>query len=708
MNHLVILFTYFFQTSWMLSDYHLKDEEFKEDSSGNDSAMDTIVKINQQKGHHFLESDIFIENIPEEIKFKYNTPHSKVQKNGASKRGLRRQLEYLWVDRIVPYEITPFLESSRKIIEEAMNQISSVSCIKFIPHSTEKNWIRFKNEGGCYSSIGRSFWRAGHQIISLGNRCLMKGTIMHEIMHSLGFWHEQSRPDRDKHVEIFWENIQDGEEHNFAKYDRGDISSLNNNYDINSIMHYGRTSFSKNGLPTLVAIDDKNKNLGQRDFLSNEDIVQLNQLYNCQDTSDIYSLWSEWSPCNPETFCKKRRQRFCSHKMKKMCPKINQFGVETDIEECSKEQCFKPRDGHWNKWESWSNCSDSCGNGFMKRVRVCDDPEPKYGGKNCTGSEKEINKCFLKPCGLGDDDCLFDEQKLCSWTDRSSDVYKWQRIKGSTPSGNTGPDGDHTSGKGYYLYTEASPPADKGMTANLVSKVFPPVFKRCMKFFYSMHGTGVGALRIYLHEVGDLRNILLWETIGPQGFDWKEGNIILGSQVPYEIIFQSERGESYLGDIGLDDITFPCDPKEKQIKTKSAPTTASSPAIFSTLDTLSASCQIQVKPIGCFAEVPEKPALKLAVIIKNFENHVTFPSSENVEESIDSLLCDCLVTAKEKNIRYIGLQNMAECWGTNEDNYSKFGPSTLCLDKELKPCYHSNTNNVCVGKARTNYVYELV
>ena len=48
------------------------------------------------------------------------------------------------------------------------------------------------------------------QKISLGNGCNGKGIAMHEMLHTLGFRHEQSRPDRDKYVEIFWENIKPG------------------------------------------------------------------------------------------------------------------------------------------------------------------------------------------------------------------------------------------------------------------------------------------------------------------------------------------------------------------------------------------------------------------------------------------------------------------------------------------------------------------
>ena len=62
----------------------------------------------------------------------------------------------------------------------------------------------------CFSLVGRDYYTKGSQVISIGHGCLSNATILHEIMHALGFWHEQSRPDRDKYVEVFWENIMPG------------------------------------------------------------------------------------------------------------------------------------------------------------------------------------------------------------------------------------------------------------------------------------------------------------------------------------------------------------------------------------------------------------------------------------------------------------------------------------------------------------------
>lgn len=62
----------------------------------------------------------------------------------------------------------------------------------------------------CFSSVGMKYWVTGSQTISLGSGCNHRGVAMHEMMHAIGFWHEQSRYDRDQYVEIMWENIEPG------------------------------------------------------------------------------------------------------------------------------------------------------------------------------------------------------------------------------------------------------------------------------------------------------------------------------------------------------------------------------------------------------------------------------------------------------------------------------------------------------------------
>ena len=49
---------------------------------------------------------------------------------------------------------------------------------------------------------------------------------MHEILHALGFWHEQSRLDRDKYVKINFDNILEEAKSDFSKYDVGEADTL--------------------------------------------------------------------------------------------------------------------------------------------------------------------------------------------------------------------------------------------------------------------------------------------------------------------------------------------------------------------------------------------------------------------------------------------------------------------------------------------------
>ena len=62
-------------------------------------------------------------------------------------------------------------------------------------------------EGGCSAQVGRV---GGAQRLNLGSGCFHRYIVTHELVHSIGFWHEQSRSDRDDWVQINWNNIREG------------------------------------------------------------------------------------------------------------------------------------------------------------------------------------------------------------------------------------------------------------------------------------------------------------------------------------------------------------------------------------------------------------------------------------------------------------------------------------------------------------------
>ncbi|MBZ3872772.1 Meprin A subunit alpha [Sciurus carolinensis] len=139
---------------------------------------------------------------------------------------------------------------------------------------------------GCWSSVGDQ--HVG-QNLSIGQGCDYKAIIEHEILHALGFYHEQSRTDRDDYVNIWWDEIIPGYQHNFNTYDDSFITDLNTPYDYESVMHYAPFSFNKNeSIPTITAkIPEFNSIIGQRLDLSAIDLERLNRMYNCTATHTL-------------------------------------------------------------------------------------------------------------------------------------------------------------------------------------------------------------------------------------------------------------------------------------------------------------------------------------------------------------------------------------------------------------------------------------
>ena len=78
----------------------------------------------------------------------------------------------------------------------------------------------------------------GQQSLNLAQECFSPSTIMHELFHTLGVDHTQSRSDRDKHVIIHWENISPELQSQYCKVKSGQTSRYGVEYDAKSFMHY--------------------------------------------------------------------------------------------------------------------------------------------------------------------------------------------------------------------------------------------------------------------------------------------------------------------------------------------------------------------------------------------------------------------------------------------------------------------------------------
>lgn len=183
----------------------------------------------------------------------------------------------VWPNGVVPYVMSSSLSSAaRNALYYAIDHWNnSGTGIQLVARTNEGSYINMINAGGCYSMIGR---QGGVQNLGLAANC-GNGPAVHEIGHAVGFYHEQSRHDRDNYLTINWGNISSSMQYNFQKM--GSSGMNYGSYDYYSIMHYFSTAFSTNGYPTMVPTDSS-INLSVMGFsqvLSNKDLSAASYLY---------------------------------------------------------------------------------------------------------------------------------------------------------------------------------------------------------------------------------------------------------------------------------------------------------------------------------------------------------------------------------------------------------------------------------------------
>ncbi|CAN8190691.1 unnamed protein product [Coccothraustes coccothraustes] len=150
--------------------------------------------------------------------------------------------------------------------------------------------------------------------------------------------------------------------------------------------------------------------------------------------------------------------------------------------------------------------------------------------------------------------CTFDED-FCGWVQADYSSIDWIRNKGPTPTPNTGPSSDHTTGDGYYIFLRGSADTLPGFVAILVSPVCSWEGTLCFRFWYHMYGTAqTMALRVYVQK-GD-EQVTVWKEVGNHGDRWHLGEVTVNTTGNMKILLEGEWGEDVRSNVALDDFSI--------------------------------------------------------------------------------------------------------------------------------------------------------
>ncbi|MCZ6837435.1 MAG: M12 family metallopeptidase [Planctomycetota bacterium] len=204
-----------------------------------------------------------------------------------------------WSDGIVYFEFDGNVTSTnRQLMLSAMDEWNySGADVQFVPRTVGNGsfYVHIQLSDGNNAAIGMQGAGQTINIVSWGSKFIMA----HELCHTLGFWHEQSRTDRDTFVDIITSNIESGHEHNFDK--EQNWLSQSTSYDFDSVMHYGQFTFTDCLIPTpglcetivcRTGYEGWQWFIGQKDHLSSNDIQDMKNEYGSNSIGPRYIDWT--------------------------------------------------------------------------------------------------------------------------------------------------------------------------------------------------------------------------------------------------------------------------------------------------------------------------------------------------------------------------------------------------------------------------------
>lgn len=193
-----------------------------------------------------------------------------------------------WPNATVPVEVPDgvLAPDHWHALQAAMHCLNGLTCLSYVNATREPYRVIVKPARGCGSLVGH-VGVGDAQTLHLGAQCfLQKGTVLHELLHVAGLFHEHTRPDRDQYVRVMWTNIQQNKFKNYAvrpwAEEGAELLTLGLPYDYGSVMHYSPDMFTVNKtLPSLTLRRPYTGLVGQREAPSRTDVARVNRLYEC-------------------------------------------------------------------------------------------------------------------------------------------------------------------------------------------------------------------------------------------------------------------------------------------------------------------------------------------------------------------------------------------------------------------------------------------
>ncbi len=257
-----------------------------------------VIKIEKGKSVFYVEKSGEYYRMEGDILFTQEQVRLMLQA-APNARAVTGDVIKLWPGGVVPYTINANVTTTGDTsISRAIQHWESKTAIRFVPRTNQADYIEFTGSNSNNSFIGR---KGGAQTVNFvqNSSC----TLIHELGHAIGFFHEQSRADRNSFISINWNNIRPEMQFNFQTYvEQGENGLDIGTFDFESIMLYPSIITDGNfvyntGIRTISRLTGPPEYWPNICALSQGDIESANALYRPVYLKAVYGIddrSSEW------------------------------------------------------------------------------------------------------------------------------------------------------------------------------------------------------------------------------------------------------------------------------------------------------------------------------------------------------------------------------------------------------------------------------